>query len=283
MLDLSSSKWDDLHCAYGSGKNIPLLLHKLSSLISTGQLEFEQLFAEISNELCHQSTVGTASFAAVPHLIDLAQKLPFSSQVKFLILAANIEISRNFDPVIDVPEFLNTAYRKAHFQAQTMTLDCLKLELRRDQLQELLGAYAVFCGETMLGTGIFWSDEFDSCPKCFAEFPARGYRLLPQFKVQQDGIAEFLDSDEPFWDWQESNPFGFVVVLPTDLSMNDLALHRSGCALIMPDDAMRSIVCIPDKDRIWFWMRPRGLVFGETLKSCTTCHPTPTHLQRLDK
>jgi len=68
MLSLADSRWSELRHAYGSASDIPALLEQLVGLPSSEGNQ-EPWFS-LWSALAHQEDVYSASFAAVPHVIE---------------------------------------------------------------------------------------------------------------------------------------------------------------------------------------------------------------------
>ena len=68
MLDLSSTRWKAyLTDNFGSGDSLQALLQTFNVGDSALSEDFQQ-------RVCHQGSISTASIAAVPHLIQAAEK-----------------------------------------------------------------------------------------------------------------------------------------------------------------------------------------------------------------
>jgi len=95
MLELKSSRWTELSHAYGDASDIPELL---SELEDTPQESFDEYEAEpwysLWSALCHQGTTYTASYAAIPHVIRIAQEKNEVPHALFFLFPASVEISR---------------------------------------------------------------------------------------------------------------------------------------------------------------------------------------------
>jgi hypothetical protein len=107
MLELSSPRWDDLRDAYGSAAKIPDLLRKLSALPSDNG-NSEPWFS-LWSALAHQGDVYSASFAAVPHVIEAIASSPERVSDVYFHFTAWVEICRHKNSV-DVPDELAIAY-----------------------------------------------------------------------------------------------------------------------------------------------------------------------------
>lgn len=107
MLELNSSRWVELRDAYGSAENIPNLLRQLSELpADDGTLE---PWVSLWSALAHQGDVYSASFAAVPHVIEAIASSPGRVTDVYFHFPAWIEICRHKNSV-DVPDEIATAY-----------------------------------------------------------------------------------------------------------------------------------------------------------------------------
>ncbi len=80
-------EWHTLRHAYGSAEDIPALLDQL--LLG----EDAEVWDELWSRVCHQDTVYSASFAALPYLLAAASKWQASQRLRPLALAAAIVAS----------------------------------------------------------------------------------------------------------------------------------------------------------------------------------------------
>jgi hypothetical protein len=107
MLELSSPRWGELRDAYGSAAKIPELLRQLSAL-PTDDGSAEPWFS-LWSALAHQGDVYSASFAAVPHVIEAIASAPERVSDAYFHFPAWVEICRHKNSV-DVPDELATDY-----------------------------------------------------------------------------------------------------------------------------------------------------------------------------
>jgi hypothetical protein len=107
MLELSSPRWSELSDAYGSAANIPELLRQLSALPSDNGSS-EPWFS-LWSALAHQGDVYSASFAAVPYVIEAIASSPERVHDVYFHFPAWIEICRHKNNV-DVPDELAEDY-----------------------------------------------------------------------------------------------------------------------------------------------------------------------------
>src|SRR5947208_358973 len=112
MIDLKSKQWADLPDAYNRGADIPALLLKLSANPSPKKDTDAEPWFSLWSSLCHQGDVYPASFAAVPHIADVASKATYPFAYDFFLLPSFIEIERKHKN-IEVPIDLAAEYFQA--------------------------------------------------------------------------------------------------------------------------------------------------------------------------
>lgn len=74
MLSLDDPRWRELRHAYGNAADVPDLLRALA--LSTGPKEGyrDEPWFSLWSSLCHQGDVYTASYIAVPHIVQIASE-----------------------------------------------------------------------------------------------------------------------------------------------------------------------------------------------------------------
>ena len=107
MLSLDSDRWAELQHAYGSAADIPALLVELRRLPRSGG-EAEPWFT-IWSALAHLGDVYSASFAAVPHVIEALAIDPPNADSAYFQFPAWVEICRVRKSAA-VPNDLRDAY-----------------------------------------------------------------------------------------------------------------------------------------------------------------------------
>ena len=90
MIPLNSPIWSQLEHAYGCASDTPGLLRQLESHVEDESPEAEPWFS-LWSSLCHQGDVYHASFAAVPHILKIAEAHPNRFSSSFLQLPACVE------------------------------------------------------------------------------------------------------------------------------------------------------------------------------------------------
>lgn len=110
MLSLDSEKWSELEHAYGVATDTPDLLRQLESFPAS-EGEAGPWFT-IWSSLVHQGDVYSASFAAVPHVINALSKAPPKACADYFQFPAWVEICRHNNNT-KVPDELLSAYQEA--------------------------------------------------------------------------------------------------------------------------------------------------------------------------
>ena len=109
MLSLDSQEWCTLQDAYGYAHAIPALLTQLESYPVYESWQSEPYFS-LTNALCHQGDVFSASYAAVPHFVRLLSKNPLNAHWALYSFPACIEQCRLNGNAPEIPEFLSESY-----------------------------------------------------------------------------------------------------------------------------------------------------------------------------
>lgn len=115
---MSDTRWDALEHAYGPASNIPGLLD-LARRAPASRTYTDEPWFSLWSALCHQSDVYTASYAAVPELVDIADARSRDRDAvrDCLLLASVIELERS-QPEFEqrppaMPPELGPAYESA--------------------------------------------------------------------------------------------------------------------------------------------------------------------------
>ncbi len=93
MLALDSPAWSNLKHAYGLAADIPTLLRAVAESPSHSDPTSGPWFG-LWSALYHQGDVFPASFAAVPHLIEILARNADCACFDFFLLPASIELVR---------------------------------------------------------------------------------------------------------------------------------------------------------------------------------------------
>lgn len=167
MLPLDSPQWATLKHAYGPAKETPQLLKRLREPSAWTDASREKLWSS----LCHQGSTYSASYAAVPHLVDLATVLPPKLRHECLVLIGSIVSAPDADPM---PNALNASFEEAVSKAKELALHDLRTSKKQDRsgLIHLLQAVAALHRWPFFGSqldGLVDGEFTADCPECGAE------------------------------------------------------------------------------------------------------------------
>ena len=137
MLQLDDSRWSELSHAYGGASDTPLLLRQLAE--HPEQLgPNEEPWFTLWSSLCHQGDVYSASYAAIPHLVEIAISTPRPIDFSFFLLPASVDVARINGRGPEVPAFLISAYDEAILRLP----DCLSAHRAESWSQDMTIAAA---------------------------------------------------------------------------------------------------------------------------------------------
>lgn len=94
MISLDSTEWLHLTHAYGAAGDIPDLLRQLADRPGPAASSEAEPWHALWSALCHQDDVYTASYAAVPHIVQIGLSATGPIDMGFFLLPARIEVSR---------------------------------------------------------------------------------------------------------------------------------------------------------------------------------------------
>ncbi len=177
MIDLNSKKWNELRHAYGDASDIPELLRQLEDAPYPQNYQSEPWFT-LWSALCHQYSVFTASYAAVPHLIRIAQNKERRLQLRFIDLIASIHCFRTAEGQDPIPDHIQKDYEFAIEQSLNLCYELIKESLNEDDLKGLLGSIATLKNYNKLGALIYELQEETECQECGASFQTIGLDVV---------------------------------------------------------------------------------------------------------
>ena len=158
MLVLDDPRWRDLTHAYGIAIDVPSFLRRLAENPEQQSPNDEPWFS-IWSSLCHQGEVYTASYAAIPHVIQIALSTPRPIDFSFFLLPASVEVARISGRGPKLPEYLSAAYD----HAIKLLPDCVSVHRAEDWSQDFtvaaVAAIAVSKGRHALAEAIMNLDD----------------------------------------------------------------------------------------------------------------------------
>ncbi|MEM8852644.1 MAG: hypothetical protein AAGD34_03025 [Pseudomonadota bacterium] len=167
MLALDSPKWATLTHAFGSASDIPQYLRDLESFpekLDHNSEPYESLWSS----LWHQGTIYTASFAAVPHLVDISARNPAIATYDGLDIAIMTEVRRlegGWGP--ELPDDLAGPYREAIDRLPQVALDALKVQGDKNLTLTAAAAVAMWSGRFTLAELMYEFEDDDVCRRTF--------------------------------------------------------------------------------------------------------------------
>jgi hypothetical protein len=144
--------WSSLSHAYGPASDVPALLERARSAKAPSDYRDEPWFS-LWSALCHQGTVYSASYAALPELVAIAEARTVEPAVarECLFLAGCIEMERAV-PEGEQPPTIPTEMRDQYVEAlrrgQALSERLLPMANGDSDAERMLAiAAAAFCGD----------------------------------------------------------------------------------------------------------------------------------------
>lgn len=156
MLPLDDRRWTELSHAYGFAGDIPKLLLALREFPSDSPAGSEP-WHSLWSALFHQGDVYSASFAAVPHIIEALLRDPTRACASYFKLPACIELARVAHHY-DVPAYLLEPYVVALSRVPDISATAANPVIRRG----VLAAVAVSKGQWSAAQSLLEVDASDS-------------------------------------------------------------------------------------------------------------------------
>ncbi|GAB4355341.1 MAG: hypothetical protein Kow00114_05670 [Kiloniellaceae bacterium] len=153
MLALDSARWSELTHAYGGASDVPVLLTKAAESCSSDAAQ-DDPYSSLWSALCHQGDVYTASYAAVPYLIEIAKSGPSRASFDPISLVAAIETARLQGKGPAIPEDLAPAYVAALSALPEIAAGLLEKPLSEQECREVFSALAAAKGHPQLAKAV---------------------------------------------------------------------------------------------------------------------------------
>ena len=110
LILLESEQWHELKHAYGKASDIPGLLTQLSHNTGPKSNYRDEPWFSLWSALCHQGDVYSASYAAVPHIVEIGLQASGPIDSGFFHLPACIEVFRGNGRGPQIPAEMAEAY-----------------------------------------------------------------------------------------------------------------------------------------------------------------------------
>ncbi len=171
MLAFDDPLWGSLQHAYGDSADIPALLTALASAPNKPADATAEPWQSLWSGLCHQGDAYTASYAAVPHLVDIAGRVTGALNFNFFLLPTGIEVARCMGRGPEIPASLADDYHAAILHLPELVSLHRKAPWDQDMLLSAAAAQAVAKGhvdvaEALMNLDDYWigrirANEFD--------------------------------------------------------------------------------------------------------------------------
>jgi hypothetical protein len=169
MLSLTDSQWGELQSTYGDGIRVAKLLAHADSGIP-----FDRWYDELFQELCHQYTVSEAAYAALPHLVTLAQDNK-EARKHLLVLAGCCYAFAQLPDTLPISAEWEEEWHAAAQDAIPLVAEILSAQqLSESDLHYLLLSLVAFHGHTSLARSLEALDAEVECPNCGTVFEPTG-------------------------------------------------------------------------------------------------------------
>lgn len=172
MISLDSSEWIRLQHAYGSAADIPKLLIEARRDPKPKTNYREEPWFSLWSALCHQGDVYTASYASVPHLVQIAASNDCEIATDFFTLPTMIEIARQQGRGPTIPNELSQPYFDALGRVHELAFAHRTFSWSHEMMQSVAAAFAVSKGHYQLA-------------ECFIELDANTTKEF--FRLRDEG------------------------------------------------------------------------------------------------
>lgn len=173
-LSLDSPRWAELAQAYGTAEDVPRLLEALAC-IGREDARAEVWFA-LWRTLFRPGEVYTASYAAVPHLLEIASTLAVRERAEAMHLVVRIEISRCEGRSAPVPADVVEGYATAVDSLASHVGAAAGEPWPAEVAQIFAAALLVGKRQPELARGLLELGRAITCPACGTELDATAPR-----------------------------------------------------------------------------------------------------------
>lgn len=188
MLSIESPRWGALSHAYRDATNVPAMLRDLQRGASSA---WREAWDGVWSSLCHQGTVYSATYAAIPHIVALAADTSVSNprHADYLIFVGAVATSSD---AAAMPDDLRTDYSAALMRAEPLVVAALESKPTSVAIVVyLLQAMAALHGCTRTAEIIDGFVDGEFIPRCPAE------QCGVEMYVSIDGARMFATLEDP--------------------------------------------------------------------------------------
>ncbi len=160
VLSLDDPRWGELRTRNGNGAWVPAWLRELDGSADVAP------FSERWDELCSEGTAWSAAYAAMPHLVRLAARVPPADRLELATVFGLIVMGQEpDDPDASVPADLRPGFERAVAEALPLVAEVLGVpqDDERD-LRYVLMAVSALTGHTLLAECLDTLEHDDVCP-----------------------------------------------------------------------------------------------------------------------
>lgn len=159
MLALNAPRWSSLTHAYGRAGDIPELIRALAKETGPKSSYDSEPWFSIWSSLCHQDDVFDASYAAVPHIVEIGCNASGPIDFSFFQFPTAVEVARNNGRGPSVPPDLADAYHEAIKNLEDSISRHRDDEWDEETLLSALAAQAVAKGNHRIAEAVLNLDE----------------------------------------------------------------------------------------------------------------------------
>lgn len=176
MLPLNDARWLELdHRGWSCcsrpklDANAPFVPDVLRQLYD--QPYNRELFSDLWPYLCSEGTTWSAAYAALPHVVELASRVPPAERTDYLIFLglALIDSTPESGASFAIKPYLMAGVVSATQKALPLVLETLPVLRDPETVRYLLATVAALTGFRGLGAAIKNLDLFENCPNCREE------------------------------------------------------------------------------------------------------------------
>jgi len=262
MLDLDSPRWAQLQHAYGSAEGVPDIIRRIAaesvptySDHPAKARENPAAWDDVYSALYHQGSIYSATFAALPHFVAIAESGSPEQRLAIFLLVGAIRVTGM--PDLNIPLDLIEEFEASVAKMRQLSLSIFRQPFNKEQALELPYMIQAFAGlrfpklPYLIHLENFveghYELEIEECPSCgeymIAEMRKDGPVTAPiddkghgpieekaaklevdrsDYPSRIERSREILDSsDDPAW--EESETLSVLAALAEEKGATDLA------------------------------------------------------------